>query len=101
MVYSGQGFGWDDLAQKVALKYGESHNRYYSLITHISTSCAVKGARLQISTVGVTSVELSSNIITCREKRQQSIYHIIVLSHVQEWQSRLQWRERNYSSSLL
>ena len=42
------------LAQKVALKYGESHHRYYSLISHVSTSCAVRGANIckSTSTVG-------------------------------------------------
>ena len=28
-------------------------------------------------------------------------FHLIDLSHVKEWQSRLQWRERSYCSSLL
>ena len=76
VVWALVGMRMGTLAQKVALKYGESHHTYYSLISHVSTSYAVRGTNICKTAnkySGVTSVELSSNIIMCREKYQQLI----------------------------
>ena len=119
------------LAQKIAMKYGQRHACVifmYELVlgeTQQCKECCMNDwtnlnllalqrtdvlynntldralSRLLPAIAGISMCDFNGIIDHVQWTSHSMKFHLIVLSHVQEWQSRLQWRERSYCNSLL